>query len=32
MPKYLLEGSYLAEGSKGLLKEGGTSRRKLVEG
>ena len=32
MPKYLLEGSYLAEGSKGLLKEGGTSRRNLVEG
>ena len=32
MPKYLLEGSYLAEGSKGLLKEGGTSRRKIVEG
>jgi uncharacterized protein with GYD domain len=30
MPKYLLEASYTAEGAKGLAKEGGTSRRKLV--
>lgn len=30
MPKYLLEASYTAEGAKGLVKEGGTSRRKLV--
>ena len=27
MPKYLFQGSYTAEGVKGLLKEGGTSRR-----
>ena len=31
MPKYLLEGSYTAEGAKGLAKEGGASRRKTVE-
>lgn len=31
MPKYLFEASYTAEGTKGLLKEGGTSRRALVE-
>lgn len=30
MPKYLLEASYTAEGAKGLAKEGGTSRRKMV--
>ena len=31
MPKYLVHGSYTAEGLRGLLKEGGTSRRKAVE-
>lgn len=35
MPKYLLNASYSAEGSKGLLKDGGTKRvsaaRTLVE-
>ncbi len=30
MPKYLLEATYTAEGAKGLAKEGGTSRRKVV--
>src|SRR4030067_1907594 len=30
MPKYLLEASYTAEGTKGLVKEGGSSRRKKV--
>jgi uncharacterized protein with GYD domain len=30
MPKYLLEASYTAEGARGLAKEGGTSRRKMV--
>jgi uncharacterized protein with GYD domain len=29
--KYLLQASYTAEGLKGLLKEGGTARRKAVE-
>ena len=36
MPKFLINASYAAEGARGLLKEGGTSRRatvqKLVEG
>jgi len=27
MPKYLLQGSYTAEGAKGLLKDGGSKRR-----
>jgi uncharacterized protein with GYD domain len=31
MPKYLLEASYTAEGTKGLVKEGGSSRRKKIE-
>ena len=31
MPKYLMEGSYAVEGVKGLVKEGGSSRRKVVE-
>ena len=31
MPKYLIHGSYTTEGLKGLLKEGGTSRRTTVE-
>ncbi|MGQ0733391.1 MAG: GYD domain-containing protein [Acidobacteriota bacterium] len=36
MPKFLIKASYTAEGTKGLLKEGGSGRRatiqKLVEG
>ena len=31
MPKYLVQGSYIGEGLKGLLKEGGSSRRETVE-
>ena len=31
MAKYLLEGSYTADGAKGLLGEGGSSRRAAVE-
>jgi uncharacterized protein with GYD domain len=31
MPKYLVQASYKAEGIKGLLKEGGSSRRASVE-
>lgn len=31
MPKFLVQGSYVGEGLKGLLKEGGSSRRKTVE-
>jgi uncharacterized protein with GYD domain len=31
MPKYLIQASYLGEGLKGLLKEGGSSRRAAVE-
>ena len=31
MPKYLSLGSYTAEGIKGVLKEGGTGRRKAVQ-
>ena len=27
MPKYLVQANYVGEGIKGLLKEGGTSRR-----
>lgn len=30
MPKYLIQGSYAAEGAKGLLTEGGTKRRDAV--
>jgi uncharacterized protein with GYD domain len=36
MPKFMIRASYTAEGTRGLLKEGGTGRRnavqKLVEG
>jgi uncharacterized protein with GYD domain len=36
MPKFLITASYTSEGAKGLLKEGGSSRRaavqKLMEG
>jgi uncharacterized protein with GYD domain len=31
MPKYLVQVNYVGEGIKGLLKEGGTSRRDVVE-
>jgi uncharacterized protein with GYD domain len=31
MPKYLSTGSYSPEGLRGLLKDGGTGRRKAVE-
>ncbi|MBI5014337.1 MAG: GYD domain-containing protein [Deltaproteobacteria bacterium] len=31
MSKYLLQASYPAEGTKGLLKEGGTARRKAIQ-
>jgi uncharacterized protein with GYD domain len=31
MAKYLIEANYVADGIKGLLKEGGTSRRAAVE-
>jgi uncharacterized protein with GYD domain len=30
MPKYLVQASYTAEGVKGLMKEGGTSRRAKI--
>jgi len=32
MPKYFFQASYTAEGTKGLLKEGGSKRRAMVEG
>jgi len=31
MPKYLFQANYVGEGVKGLLKEGGSSRRVAVE-
>jgi uncharacterized protein with GYD domain len=31
MSKYLIEASYLSDGIKGLLKEGGTRRREAVD-
>lgn len=31
MPKYLVHGNYVGEGIKGLLKEGGSSRRDAIE-
>jgi len=31
MPKYLVRGSYTAQGARGLLKDGGTKRRAVVE-
>jgi uncharacterized protein with GYD domain len=30
MPKYMFHGSYTTEGVKGLLKEGGSSRRETI--
>jgi len=31
MPKYLVQGSYGAEGAKGLRKDGGSKRRQVAE-
>jgi len=31
MPKYLISGSYVGEGINGLLKDGGTKRKEVVE-
>ena len=31
MPKYLIEATYNSEGTKGLVKEGGSSRRAAVK-
>jgi len=31
MPKYLFQASYTTEGVKGLLKDGGSKRREVVE-
>ena len=31
MARYLIQGSYTVDGIKGVLKEGGTGRRKAVE-
>ena len=31
MPKYLVQASYTTEGTKGLLKDGGSKRRAAVE-
>ena len=31
MPKYLFEADYTVEGTKGLLKEGGSKRRSVVD-
>ena len=31
MTKYLVEGNYVGEGMKGLLKDGGTGRRAAIE-
>jgi uncharacterized protein with GYD domain len=31
MPKYLITGSYTADGAKGLIKDGGTARRQAAE-
>ena len=31
MPKFLVQANYVGEGIKGLLKEGGTSRRATIE-
>jgi uncharacterized protein with GYD domain len=31
MPRYLIEGSYTPEGTKGLMQEGGSSRRDTVK-
>jgi uncharacterized protein with GYD domain len=31
MPKYMVQASYTSDGTKGLMKEGGTKRRATVE-
>jgi len=31
MPKYMFQGSYTAEGARGVLKDGGSARRAAVE-
>jgi uncharacterized protein with GYD domain len=31
MPKFLIKASYTAEGTRGLMKEGGTGRRAIVQ-
>jgi uncharacterized protein with GYD domain len=31
MPRYMVRGSYTLEGLQGLIKEGGTGRRKAIE-
>jgi uncharacterized protein with GYD domain len=31
MPKYLIQANYVGDGLKGLLKEGGSSRRAAIE-
>lgn len=31
MPKYLLQVNYTIDGTKGLIKDGGTTRRKVAE-
>jgi uncharacterized protein with GYD domain len=31
MPKFLIEATYNAEGTKGLMKDGGTARRAVVK-
>lgn len=31
MPKYLIHATYTAEGARGILRSGGTARRKAVE-
>ena len=31
MPKFMIKASYLAEGARGLLREGGSGRRAAVE-
>ena len=31
MPKYLIKASYTVEGAKGILKEGGSGRRAMVQ-
>jgi uncharacterized protein with GYD domain len=32
MPRYLWRGSYSADGTKGLLQDGGTGRQRVVQG
>ena len=31
MPKYMIQASYTGDGTKGVMKEGGTKRRDTVE-